>query len=425
MVRHKNVSIFALVLIVLCAVVFAGCPGTLQDDIETMRKKAGEGGVSENDEGNNNGGGLPVVTGIVTISGSAQVGQALTAVTDALDGSGAISYQWKRGGTNVGANSNTYTVQAADVGYTITVTVKRTGHSGSIMSEPTAVVVSIIVSLEMVWIPAGSFQMGSPAGESGRDSSETLHTVTLTSGFYMSNCQVTQEQYEAVMGYNPSFFQGASHPPASGETQGRRPVEQVSWYDAIEFCNALSEQEGLTPYYDIDKMQEDPNNTNEYDPYKWLITTNSAANGYRLPTEAQWEYACRVETTTAFNNGNNDYNDTAQVDEVAWHYYNSDYMTHEVGKKAANVWGLYDMHGNVWEWCWDWYNAAYVSDSFQTRTKAGATGDEDPAGASSGSSRVGRGGSWYGSAEYLRSAYRSFNDPYGRYGGIGFRLVRP
>ena len=362
-----------------------------------------------------------------SISGSLSVSASVT-------GGATLSYQWYSNTTNSNSGGTVIT-SATSASFTIPTTltagtyyyfceVSATG--GASPARSSAATVTVVVPIEMVWIPAGTFMMGSPDGTGGDNGSEaepgrwdgyeTLHQVTLTSGFYMSNCQVTQEQYEAVMGYNPSYFTTDNgYPPATGETQGRRPVECVSWYDAIEFCNALSEQEGLTPYYDIDKMQEDPNNTNEYDPYKWLITTNSAANGYRLPTEAQWEYACRAETTTAFNNGNNNYEDTEQVDEVAWYYYNSDYMTHEVGKKAANVWGLYDMHGNVWEWCWDWWEY-----------NLGTEESTDPTGMSAGSFRVIRGGSWSDDAQSLRSAYRYYHDyPSSRGSGIGFRLLRP
>jgi formylglycine-generating enzyme required for sulfatase activity len=166
----------------------------------------------------------------------------------------------------------------------------------------------------------------------------------------------------------------------------------VSWLEAVEYCNKRSQKEGLTPAYTI-------NGTN--------VTWNKNANGYRLPTEAEWEYACRAGTTTAYNTGARISNDTG------WYGANSDNMTHPVGQKPANRWGLYDMHGNMWEWCWDWYGS--YSSGAQT----------DPTGASSGSSRVFRGGYWFNSAEYVRSADRYFNDPNYRTDGIGFRLVRP
>jgi len=273
----------------------------------------------------------------------------------------------------------------------------QSGGGGSTTS-PTGIV--------MVSIPAGTFIMGSPTSESNRESNETQHSVTL-SGFKMSKYPVTQEQYQAVMGDNPSYF---SSNPENLETQGKRPVEQVSWYDALVFCNKLSIKEGLSPAYSISgstdptawgKMPTSSNTT-------WdAVVIVAGSTGYRLPTEAQWEYACRAGTTTVYNTG-----DTIN-DNTGWYNSNSGGKTHQVGKKPANAWGLHDMHGNVWEWCWDWYNN--YSSGAQT----------DPMGASSGTDRVARGGGWGDSAGDLRSARRIYYDPYDRYRNLGFRLVRP
>jgi formylglycine-generating enzyme required for sulfatase activity len=266
----------------------------------------------------------------------------------------------------------------------------------------------------MVWISAGTFMMGSPESEPGHSSDETRHQVTLTQGFYMGKYQVTQEQYVAVMGSNPSRFSGS---PAAGETQGKRPVEQVNWYDALVFCNKLSMLEGLSPAYRM------PGYGNSTDPAVWgtvptgnnatwnAVEVVSGSTGYRLPTEAQWEYACRAGTTTAYNLG------STWNDNWGWIGTNSNNMTHEVGKKTPNAYDLHDMHGNVYEWCWDWYDANYGSTA-----EAAVT---DPTGASSGSSRVLRGGRWSDSAQYARSAYRSYNNPDNRGNAIGFRLLRP
>jgi formylglycine-generating enzyme required for sulfatase activity len=256
--------------------------------------------------------------------------------------------------------------------------------------------------------------MGSPGGETGRNSDETLHLVTLTKGFYMGKYEVTQAQYKELMIINPSYFYGTGRPPASGEVQEKRPVETVSWYDALVFCNKLSMRDGLTPVYSI-KWSE---NT---DPASWgevptssnadwnAVSANWNANGYRLPTEAEWEYACRAGTETVYNTGDTISNSTG------WYSSNSDSKTHEVGKKPPNAWGLYDMHGNVWEWVWDWYGSSYY-----TASGAGT----DPKGLLSGSYRVYRGGSCYNTAGNLRSAFRNNYGPSGRYSYLGLRLAR-
>ncbi|MBQ7403130.1 MAG: SUMF1/EgtB/PvdO family nonheme iron enzyme [Lentisphaeria bacterium] len=230
--------------------------------------------------------------------------------------------------------------------------------------------------LEMVKITAGSFTMGSPAGELGRDEDETQRQVTLTKDYWLGKYEVTQAQWQAVMGSNPSHFKGDN-----------LPVENVSWHDAKEFCKKLNE-----------------------------IYADKLPAGYQfdLPTEAQWEYACRAGTTTALNNGKDltsSYGGCANLNDVAWYYQNSGGKTHNVGQKRANAWGLYDMHGNVWEWCRDWYGA-YPGGSVT-----------DPAGPSSGSCRVVRGGSWYSYASSCRSADRNYYDPSLRNYYDGFRLA--
>jgi formylglycine-generating enzyme required for sulfatase activity len=223
-----------------------------------------------------------------------------------------------------------------------------------------------------VFINGGTFRMGD------RDYGPR-HKVTV-SGFYMSKYEVTQKEWQEVMGDNPSSFKG-----------DKLPVENVSWYDAVAYCNKRSVKENLTPAYTVD-------GTN--------VTWNRNANGYRLPTEAEWEYACRAGTTTRYYSG-------ASVDSAGWYYSNSGNKTHEVGTKQANPWGLYDMSGNVWEWCWDWYGS--YSSGAQT----------DPLGASSGAGRVSRGGSWNYNGLSLRSALRFYRTPSYRYDNLGFRLARP
>ncbi|MDR0444446.1 MAG: formylglycine-generating enzyme family protein [Treponema sp.] len=240
-----------------------------------------------------------------------------------------------------------------------------------------------------VRINGGTFTIGSPAGEYRRDNNEVQHQVTVSS-FYMGIFTVTQKEYEEIMGTNPSNFKGSD-----------LPVERVTWFDAVEYCNRRSQEEGLTPAY-----------TRTGDNVTW----NRSANGYRLPTEAEWEYACRAGTTTPFNTGNNI--TTSQANYDGDYPYNRNALgssrrrTTNVGSFPANAWGLFDMHGNVWEWCWDWFGD-YSSANL-----------DDPAGVPSGSSRVIRGGSWDNSGAGVRSAYRRSLTPSFRIINLGFRLVR-
>jgi formylglycine-generating enzyme required for sulfatase activity len=221
----------------------------------------------------------------------------------------------------------------------------------------------------MIRIPAGSFQMGSPSSESDRDDDEgPVHRVTISDDFYMGKYEVTQAQYEAVMGENPSRFKGAN-----------RPVEEVSWNDAVAFCEKLSRLTG---------------------------------DRYRLPTEAEWEYAARAGTRTRFYWGDSESEST--VKQYAWYFNNSESKTQPVGQKKPNGWGLYDMAGNVWEWCSDWYGAAYYEESPA----------RDPQGPQSGNKHVLRGGCWGSSAYYLRTAYRNMHRPVNRNNSVGFRVVR-
>lgn len=229
--------------------------------------------------------------------------------------------------------------------------------------------------VKMVSIFAGTFSMG----QSGI--AEPVHTVTL-SAFEMSVYEITQGQYKSVIGTNPSYFTGDDN----------LPVEQVSWWDAIKFCNALSVKAGFEKCYN--------ESTGDCDFTK---------NGFRLPTEAEWEYACRAGSMTTYNLGDAE----SDLARAGWYSGNSESKTHPVGQKTPNAWGLYDMHGNVWEWCQDWYNY-YASGS--------AT---NPTGAYNGTARVGRGGGWYASALSLyRSVDRDSCSPDYKGWGQGFRVVR-
>ena len=265
--------------------------------------------------------------------------------------------------------------------------------------------------IEMVRINGGTFTMGSDDTADGTGA-DPAHPVTLTKGFYMGKYQVTQKQWEEVMGTTIEDQQTLKGEPLTSN-YGRGdnyPMYYVNWYDAIEFCNRLSIREGLVPVYIIEIS-----GIKSFNPDDWgtqgsawdSVIMAKGANGYRLPTEAEWEYACRAGTATAYNTGG------TISDNTGWHSGNSGSMTHEVGKKPANAWGLYDMHGNVFEMCWDWYG-----------TYPGGA-QTDPEGASSGSGRVFRGGSWSGIVDSLRSASRVSTSPSFRDNNVGFRVVHP
>jgi formylglycine-generating enzyme required for sulfatase activity len=218
------------------------------------------------------------------------------------------------------------------------------------------------------WVPAGSFTMGSPTGEANRSDDETQHQVTLSKPFYCGKYEVTQAQYRAVMGTNPSYFKG-----------GNNPVEKVRWNNAMDFCRKLSERTG---------------------------------KNYNLPTEAQWEYACRAGTTTAYSMGNN----ADQLMNYAWYSSNSGTfgLHHPVGHKQPNAWGLYDMHGNVWEWCLSLYMPYPYSETDGRNSLSDTT-----------SARVLRGGSYGGAPPAtVRCAYRynQYANTHDRF--IGFRCAR-
>jgi formylglycine-generating enzyme required for sulfatase activity len=233
---------------------------------------------------------------------------------------------------------------------------------------------------EMVFIPQGDFVMGALEDDSdASDDEKPLHKVTLTKDFCIGKYAVTQSLWESVMGVNPSKFKGAN-----------RPVEEVSWFDVVAFCNKLSKMEGLEPVYMIKGAD---------------VKCNWNAKGYRLPTEAEWEYSVRAGVSFRYAGSNN-------VDEVAWYRGNSGSKTHPVGQLRSNGFGLYDMSGNVDEWCWDWKGK--YSSGTQT----------DPTGPIGGSSRVLRGGSWGNFPSYTRASYRSHASPTIAYYYNGFRLGR-
>jgi formylglycine-generating enzyme required for sulfatase activity len=272
-----------------------------------------------------------------------------------------------------------------------------------------------------VWIKAGNFTMGSPQSETLRMINETQHTVTFTKGFYMGKHQVTQELYERVMGVNPSIFDFSYDPETN---PAKCPVEYVNWYDALVFCNTLSILEGLSPVYSIggNTDPEDWGSVPTTDNATWnAVVMNRNANGYRLPTEAEWEYACRAGKTTPFNWGTSTITESdATYDATETDpYYNrveGEFRlgTTEVGKYAPNAWGLYDMHGNVREWVWDWLSLDY----------GGLENVTDPTGAGPDSGTiVRRGGGWDDRGQELRAAFRDYSNPASRWINTGLRLV--
>jgi formylglycine-generating enzyme required for sulfatase activity len=219
------------------------------------------------------------------------------------------------------------------------------------------------IGMELVWIPAGKFKMGSGTGDGDE---RPVHEVRISRPFYLGKYEVTQGQWQAVMDNNPSRFTG----------DPSLPVEQVSWEEVQEFIRKLNAREaGIT---------------------------------YRLPTEAEWEYAARAGSTTAYSFGN----DVTLLGESAWYAANAEDRTHPVGQKRPNAWELYDMHGNVWEWVQDWYG----------RYPAKAV--TDPRGPATGSRRVFRGGGWVYFADGCRSASRGRSLPNNHVGDVGFRLLR-
>ena len=218
--------------------------------------------------------------------------------------------------------------------------------------------------IELILIPAGEFDMGSAYSEEAREhDEEPVRRIKISRPFYIGLYEVTQAQWNAVMGYSLSHFKGAD-----------RPADGIRWPNAVEFCKKLSEKEFET---------------------------------FRLPTEAEWEYACRAGTVTAYSYGS----DPSSLTQYAWFNSNSDHNTHPVGQKKPNAFSLYDMHGNVWEWCSDFY-AEYLVDS-----------TVDPTGPPDGSSRILRGGSWFCTPGTCRSANRGWNIPDTRDDDVGFRIV--
>ncbi len=293
------------------------------------------------------------------------------------------------------------------------VTVIAASDGGGAAAVPSPAAAGVTVGLAplaggkpegMVGVAGGTFKMGDSAGlgvgssvmdlYQAQPDEKPVRSVALSS-FYISATEITQEDFYGVMGINRSYYKN-----------DKAPVEKVSWYEAIEYCNKRSASEGLKPVYTIDKSKRDPNNSNANDKQKFIVTWNAQADGYRLPTEAEWEYAARggqLSKNTVFSGSN-------QAQDVAWFSVNS---SMPAGQKQPNELGLYDMSGNVWEWCWDWYGAY---DPKATN---------NPKGPNWGAKRVIRGGGWTNPEQDMRVCNRS--DTTYEFAGdinLGFRVVR-
>ena len=243
-----------------------------------------------------------------------------------------------------------------------------------------------VIVTNMAWMPPGTFLMGSPPNEVGRGSDETLHQVTLTQGFYIGNDLVTQGEYVSVEGFNPSYFNGirTNNQIIDYGTDLTRPVETVYQSMAEHYCAQVTAREQAAGRL----------------PMNWV---------YRLPTEAEWEYACRSGTTNRFSYGDDP--SYANLTNYAWYTANSDAMVQPVAQKLPNPSGMFDVHGNVYEWCQDWYGP------YPTGPVV------DPQGPPSGSEVVFRGGSWSSSGKFCRSAGRYSADQAFRGNIIGLRVV--
>lgn len=275
---------------------------------------------------------------------------------------------------------------------------------------------SKMIGLELVLIEPGEFNMGSPNGEPGRRADELEHKVYISKPFLMGAYEVAQDEFEKTMKASPSWFakKGGGEDKVRQFDTSRFPVERVTWFDAIEFCNRLSKQDGYEPYYKMTEVKLEDG---------WIREAKvvmAGGNGFRLPTEAEWEYCCRAGTTTPFHYGRASTGVESNVKAVPPTGYAAPprvpdlNRTARVGSYKPNRWGLYDMHGNVAEWCWDLYDKDYYANSPKS----------DPQGPDKGTHRILRGGNWLISNGSCRSASRFFHTPNEATYYGGFRVAR-
>lgn len=266
-------------------------------------------------------------------------------------------------------------------------------------------------------VPAGIFEMGSPPTENGHGSNETLHPVIFANPLLVEKTETTWAGWNAARAHAARF--GYHDLPAgrngsNGDGSGTHPVTEVSWWDALKWCNLRSESEGLPPVYFTSAALDAAHVLRNGTPQ---VFANWNSAGYRIPTESEWENLCRAGTDTAFFNGPRAVygigDADATLDESGWYVYNSGGNTRPVGTKPANAWGMHDVHGNVWEWCWDLYADDYPAGPVT-----------DPRGAVTGEDRVLRGGSFHMTSYWCRSAQRGWHTPTQRQWYLGFRVVR-
>ncbi len=281
-----------------------------------------------------------------------------------------------------------------------TETTKPAADSPASMPSNADYVTTRVGQIKLKRIPAGTFLMGSPEDDTDAHSDEKpQHRVRIRKPFYLGVCEISQAQYQAAMGNNPSQFSSywVGKDEIDGQSTDQYPVENVTWLDAVEFCNKLSEMEGLKPFYEIN--------------WEAVRVLDWNGPGYRLPTEAEWEYACRANARTPLRYSFGD--NAGSLGEFAWYSENSGSATHPVAEKRPNAFGLFDMHGNVWEWCWDCYREGYYEESTE----------EDPRWPAAASPRVIRGGSWSSGPRECRSAFRGGLVPAVRGSDLGFRVA--